>query len=502
MLIGGSLLALMLAGLMVGGALTAEGDAAAQDEANADDGSGGASGNDAPGRAGSDGATSPLSEMPSLPGDGPADPGGADEDDDGTTLTDLSGRFSGSLPTDAAGPTGAEGDDLPTLSDWDVANDRLTIYYPDGESPPDLSLRAYAAQGEAASGTELVATDDAGVQPILRLPGIAPEDVDLSAFALEPEPGDDGAAGPATDGADTALGNPGGGTLAGGPADDTLIGGPGADLIVGGPGDDLLDGRAGPDAIFGDTNVDAITGGGSTDHIDGGATADSVFGNDGDDTIHGRAGSDYLSGDGGDDTIDGGAGSDRLLGWDGDDTLRGGDGADLLEGGDGDDDLRGGDGDDTMIGGRGGDILRGGDGMDVLDGTAGNPDASFGPFDTDEADTLHGGDDSDLLILGAGDVAEGGTGGDIFAAGAWVAPGDPPGTVTDFDAGTDLIRLFVPQDAPAPEIVVADFADGTGADISLNGQVVLRATGAQGLDPASIDIVAADLSAGIVRLTA
>lgn len=107
---------------------------------------------------------------------------------------------------------------------------------------------------------------------------------------------------------------------------------------------------------------------------------------------------DNISGTAGEDTIYGLTGNDTLRGLDGRDDLWGGIGDDLLDGGNGSDRVSGGIGQDTLLGGAGDDYLSGGFGKDVLTG---------------------------------------GTGVDRFAF-SWLSGSD---TITDFEAGTDLIRL-------------------------------------------------------------
>lgn len=62
--------------------------------------------------------------------------------------------------------------------------------------------------------------------------------------------------------------------------------------------------------------------------------------------------------------------------------------------------------------------------------------------------------------------------------------------ITGFDPATDTLELEYTRALGRPEITVTDFADGTGASIALNGVVVADVAGAQGLNPASIVLVA------------
>jgi len=194
----------------------------------------------------------------------------------------------------------------------------------------------------------------------------------------------------------------------------------------------------------------------------------SITGGQGADTIQTGAGNDFLSGGGGDDMLVGGGGRDTIDGGDGNDTIlsassdsisRGGAGNDTITsggdvyGGAGDDVITstatdtyhalyfGDGGNDTLNGSEAEDVLAGGSGADVIYGNGGNDrlysatteGAVYYVENNDrflvweEADTgtehdqLFGGAGDDLLSIGYGDDADGGTGTDtltIFLAGA------------------------------------------------------------------------------------
>lgn len=202
-----------------------------------------------------------------------------------------------------------------------------------------------------------------------------------------------------------------------------------------------------------------------------GSPGENLEGGEGDDTISGGDGADFLAGGTGNDSLSGDAGNDFLFGCDGDDTLEGGEGDDFLQGGFGADSLVGGDGDDR------------------IDGSFSHGSGAFGPTDQDAAVTLDGGDGADVLILGAGDTATGGAGADRFASGDFIPVAEQAGTVTDFNPAEDVIEvLYDPASVNNPTITVVDFADGSGADIVLDGRVILHVTGAQGLDPAQVEL--------------
>lgn len=259
-----------------------------------------------------------------------------------------------------------------------------------------------------------------------------------------------------------------------------------ADISSFGGVDEMLDARTSIDAAFGTGAEDAQTGSLNADLLVGGTGQDALFGDDGDDTLQAGDGNDELHGDTGDDSLAGEGGIDFLDGGDGNDTLDGGNDRDVLFGGDGDDVLQGGAGNDVLHGGMGADLLNGGAGNDTLDGVNG-----YGASDLDAADTLWGGDGDDRIILGQSDIANGGSGADTFSTGAYLETADVAGHVTDFNPSQDRIEIvFDPQVNPEPTLEVMDFSDGTGANIILNGEVILSVAGAQGLDPSAIALQA------------
>lgn len=92
-------------------------------------------------------------------------------------------------------------------------------------------------------------------------------------------------------------------------------------------------------------------------------------------------------------------------------------------------------------------------------------------------------------MIGHGDIATGGAGADVFTSGAYVETAEIAGTVNDFDPFQDRIEvIFDPDLTPNPMLEVQDFDDGSGADIILDGEVILSVIGAQGLDPNMIDL--------------
>lgn len=212
------------------------------------------------------------------------------------------------------------------------------------------------------------------------------------------------------------------------------------------------DGGAGRDLITGWNMADRLDGNDGADRLSGGGGNDSLDGGEGNDLLRGGAGADLLYHDSGNDTLYGDDGNDRfVIGFDEDANqpyrvlVGGGAGFDTVsfdsrELGafvdlasqarnnglafgktlNGIEVLEGTSVDDQFFGGAGNDVFLGGGGGDLLVGRAGN----------------------DLLMGGSGsDVLTGGIGRDTFdftdySDFAW--QGD---LITDFQRGTDVIRL-------------------------------------------------------------
>ncbi len=395
--------------------------------------------------------------IPAVQPDSPASLGTVADFDTGSALdADLDG---------VAGPAPDAPSDLPLGNDLLPVSD--TLADPDLDAKPDAPV------------TPSVLPAQAGLEGLLPLRPVDPDptvaDVeevilgDVTETVLDP----------VTDVVDTLTD--------GLPADDivdALLDGISDSLAGLGGSEEMLDARTQIDDAFGTGGEDALTGGFNDDMISGTDGQDALFGGEGADTLLGGGGNDELHGDTGDDLLQGGDGVDFLDGGDGNDTLDGGAGRDLLFGGDGDDVLAGGAGDDFLQGGMGSDTLNGGSGNDVLDGTFGR-----NGMDHDDGDVLWGGDGDDTIIVGQGDIAHGNDGADLFIAGSYIEAAEVAGSVTDFDPGMDRIEvIFDPDLHPNPILEVLDFEDGSGADIVLNGEVILSVTGAQGLDPNLIEL--------------
>lgn len=319
---------------------------------------------------------------------------------------------------------------------------------------------AWAALRRSTTATNTNPTTDAPLQPGLGVPSTTPID---TGSPVPTQPGNETPTTPGTaygDGNDTLINDDvilqtvdmkGG--------DDTLVN---SGTIIGTSGVAI-------DMGDGDDTVTLLAGSKIYGEIRLGAGDDRLVatGVEGDLIIDAGDGDDEVIGGDGDDLIRGGKGDDVLIGGKGDDVLDGGDGNDLLIGGEGDDFLFGRDGDDTLIGGEGNDLLDGGEGNDTADysddsegvtvdlGTGRATGIGIGRdtlvsienviggsgddvlIGNDAANILFGGAGNDRIVIGAGDMAEGGDGDDRIEAIA----GGTGGIVVSGDAGDDVLHL-------------------------------------------------------------
>lgn len=331
-------------------------------------------------------------------------------------------------------------------------------------------------------------------------------------------------------GTDTVYGGIGNDTMTGSGGDDEVHGDEGDDLLRGSDGNDTIYGGEGADTLLGEEDADQLYAG-PGDYVDGGEGVltgtdnDTLYVTDVDHVVfdvlnpengfvHFNDGSSMpfynienvyvdgaqvfppdfvVDGTSGDDLIDAsytgdpqgdmidasdsytgtnddvvlaGAGNDTVLAGDGNDTVQGGEGADSVSGGVGNDSLAGQAGSDTLIGDAGDDTLDGGADADQLAGGAGNDSLTGG----DGADTMSGGDDRDTFYGGAGDVVDGGEGGDDHDVLDLTAYGHPAtniiydpdnhenGTVEFLDADGNVTGTMTFENI---EQVIACFTPGT-----------------------------------------
>ena len=163
----------------------------------------------------------------------------------------------------------------------------------------------------------------------------------------------------------------------------------------------------------------------------------------------------------------------------------------MLLGGEGDDQLAGQSGDDTLDGGYGNDLLSGGLGHDELNGGQGQ-DTIWGqwPGDSDlEGDTLNGGAGDDLLMLGTGDIANGGEGADVFAL-QDIHSGDPLAQIMDYDPSQDqLVILYDAKQHPDPQLSIESH-DGS-CTLLIDGVPLADLTGHSSIDITTVQLRAA-----------
>ncbi|MEX0369821.1 MAG: calcium-binding protein, partial [Tateyamaria sp.] len=265
-------------------------------------------------------------------------------------------------------------------------------------------------------------------------------------------------------------------SITGGEGDDDIIGLLGNDTLDGGPGgNDVIQGLNGDDLIIGGEGNDAMQGRGDNDTVQGFAGDDWVDGNDGNDVVRGGVGSDVAIGGQGEDTVDGRSGNDIVIGGEFN--------ADPLS--------------TDELG-----ILRDGGTVDDIFADVTPPAAEI--RDDGAADQLLGGRGSDLLILGAGDVATGGNEIDAFAVIS--DNGDSeigPATITDFNNPEgESIALYFRADETVNGDAITVTDDGDDAVISYEGEILAVVTGAAGaLSAADIGILQPEDSSTTPEIT-
>lgn len=427
------------------------------------------------------------------------------------------------VPESSTGIVIADGDGHDTITDFDIAEDTLSISVDD---PSAVSV-------SVVDGNTVVSYGPSGDKVTLaavELPDL------LSSGQMEivsnGTDGDDSIEGSAA--VDFIYAGTGNDTLRGrGTGEDYLDGGQGDDVVDGDEGDDTLIGGFGDDSLYGENGADQLIGGDGDDYLIGHNDDDTLVGDVGVDTLEGEAGDDLFEGGSGNDLLTGGSGSDLFAfsDGDGDDTITdfnvdedqlvinvndpssigvsvsGGNtvityGADgdrvTLQGitdstnvqvqwnGDADDNsltgspladvVRSGSGDDGVAGGAGHDYLEGEEGDDHLNGGTDN-DAVFGGagIDTlyglqgndfldggDGNDRLDGGDDDDTLVGGAGVDTLYGAGGNDTLDGGESSDSLAGGSGNDALFGGAGVDTLYGQDGN-------DFLDGGDSDDKLVG---------------------------------
>jgi Ca2+-binding RTX toxin-like protein len=236
------------------------------------------------------------------------------------------------------------------------------------------------------------------------------------------------------------------------PDDDTVF-----DHILTDGGDTLV---LNDDPFQGGFDAEIVTSG-DTVSIETDHALHQITGSDDDDTIVLGDDAAIVEAGAGDDAIYAGEGTAIVSGGDGDDAIFGGNdsGSDyLLDGGAGDDDLSGGEADELLIGGLG-------------------------------ADSISGAGGDDILVLDQQDTASGGAGDDTF----WLySDGEADADfaqITDFAQGEDLIRITLPTEAEGADnfdVEITQTEDGSGSQVSVNGDVLAVLHGAPNVTASDI----------------
>ena len=329
-------------------------------------------------------------------------------------------------------------------------------------------------------------------------------------------------------------------TIEGGSDDDIVLGGFGGDVMLGMAGRDLLIGdngrvvnRAGVRDYAETTDITTATGG--NDDIDGGADDDVVLAGTGSDVVRGGTGNDLIAGDnarvdwlldsnaaidrvlttqnfGAADTLSGNAGADVMLGGYGGDTMYGDDAsasANGLDLGDvmlgdnaqidytgglisravttdtsaatgGVDLISGNAGDDRIVGGVLGDTIQGNAGNDVVLGDNGRLDwLAAGDLNVATLDLV----ESDLVVAGAADDIDTGSGDDL-AMGGFGAD--------QMSGGADRDLLIGDNGRVVNRAGVRDYAETTDSTLATGGADTIDAGSED-------DVVLAGAGADVVR---
>jgi Ca2+-binding RTX toxin-like protein len=229
---------------------------------------------------------------------------------------------------------------------------------------------------------------------------------------------------------------------------NTLIGNSVANSLFGGAGNDSLDGGIGNDTLLGEDGNDTLLGGLGNDTLLGGLGNDSLSAGDGNDTLQGEGGTDTLVGGAGNDyyILGGSTGVAVEASGGGTDTIKSNvlqytlaANIEILELGSGfigyGNSLA-----NTLIGNSLSNFLYGAAGSDSISAAEGNDYLqganSLATGGKGEIDTLTGGSDSDVFVLGT-------TLGAFYNYGVASNSGSSDyALITDFEIGTDTLKLY------------------------------------------------------------
>ncbi|MDJ0639761.1 MAG: calcium-binding protein [Paracoccaceae bacterium] len=189
-------------------------------------------------------------------------------------------------------------------------------------------------------------------------------------------------------------------------------------------------------------------------------------GTDGDDSLVGTSGYNYVHAGDGNDTIEVGGGFDYVFAGDGDDTI-------TMDRG-------------RAYGGDGADTITGGDNSDVINAAGGESFWSneYGDYgreidDDGDADVINAGDGGDVIIFSGTDTVTGGGGTDYYSIDVdGVVDAGATAVLTDYESG-ETVELFADETlGTVSAVAVRD--DGGNAIVSIDGVDVLIAQGAAG----------------------
>lgn len=229
---------------------------------------------------------------------------------------------------------------------------------------------------------------------------------------------------------------------------------------------DTLDGTAGDDAILSYDGNDLVDGKGGDDRIWTGRGNDVVIARPGDDLVYLGMDDDQYGeiNDGaneGQDTIVGGTGDDVLITNGGNHQIYGDYSQTDFIDPDAeydDDDASDGGGDDRIYDNGGTVFVQASDGDDLI----WSPDGTI----DDKPDTLNGGEGSDTIVAGVGDLVDGGKGADLY-----ILNGQSNGATHIEYGGSDNIRIALPEGFAGDKDYTLE-QDGDNVRLSFGGNTI------------------------------